>query len=95
MTSISQAKALFHKLIEEASVQDVERACEGARPPNKMRKQADMTSKGLAMALVLKLIEDASRHDLERDANALVRKLIDEPSGPDLERSRKGARPPH
>ena len=95
MTSKWHAKALVLKLIEEASIHDVERACEGARPPNKMRKQADMTSKGLAKVLVLKQIEDASRHDLERDVNTLVRKLINKPSRPDLKRSRKGARPPH
>ena len=66
MTSKSHAKALILKLIEEASIHDVERACEGARPPNKMRKQADMTSKGLAKELVLKLIEETSRHGFEK-----------------------------
>ena len=95
MTSKGLAKVLVLKLIKDTSLHDLERACKGARPPNQLRKQADMTSRGQAKVLVLKLIEDASRHDHERDANTLIRKLIDEPSRPDLEWSRKGARPPH
>ena len=66
MTSRGHAKAIVHKLIVETYRHDLKKACRGARPPNQLRKLADLTLKGHAKVLVPKLIEETSIHDHEK-----------------------------
>ena len=66
VASITVYTALLnHPDSRKHDITSFKKAYSGARPPNKLRKQADMTAKGHAKVLVLKIIEETSKHDLE------------------------------